>query len=471
MRTLGFTIHAHVSACLAAALGLGACGSTEPSSNASDTGGTTNTNEGSTTAVSTGGASSAGTDGPNSTGTGSTLTNSDATSSATTTGATDTTGTATSSSSVGGAQNDGTTFTSSAGGAGGSGGSTTGGSGSTGEPVLEWCNEEICVPGAVCEEDIGGVESNDRCTCTDGYIGDGSYCLSTSPCADSPCLNGGTCHPTIGERFVCTCPAGFGGVHCEVSCTGEIDFPDAAFASAVRGAAAIEEGEPITAEALADITSFSISDTQISDLTGIECMTSLRFMAINTAGLTDITPLAALWRLNSLNLQCNSITDVSPLGSLISLMTLSLAKGSACEVPGQVTDITPLSDLVALMTLDLAGHDIDSVTPLAPLKYLDFLVLANNANVAALEGLEPLDSLRYFVATDTEVSDVSIFEGHPTLETLWLSGSQVSDLGPLLTADSLLELHVVATDVDCEAQADTLAALAANGVTVSSDCE
>ncbi|HEY6726259.1 MAG TPA: hypothetical protein VI197_19620 [Polyangiaceae bacterium] len=453
MKTRSFSIDTPPWTCLAAALGLGACGSAERASGTSDAGASTSTNASSATATVGGGGGSVGTYGPTTTGTEGTLTDGGSASSVTST---------TSDSSAGGAGTESTTSASSTGGAGGSG---SGAGGSAGGPELELCNEEICVPGAVCGEDLM------RCECADGYIGDGSYCLSTSPCENSPCLNGGTCHPTIGDRVVCTCPTGFGGVHCEVSCTGEVEFPDNAFASVVRDAVGVEAGEPIMAEALADLTSFSVSDTPITDLTGIECMTSLRSLSMNTVGLTDITPLAALWRLNSLNLQCNSITDLSPVGSLIQLMTLSLAKGSTCDVPGQVTDISPLSDLVALMTLDLAGHDIESLTPLASLKYLDFLVLAYNANVASLEGLEPLDYLTYFVATDTQVSDLAIFEGHPTLETLWLSGSQVSDLGPLLTADRLRELYVVATAVDCEAQADNLAALEANGVYVSSDCE
>ncbi len=353
---------------------------------------------------------------------------------------------------------------------GGAAGSDTGGAptGGTGVVVSEddWlCNGQACVPGAGCDFSTGW------CECAEGYAGDGWWCLSTAPCSNDPCENGGTCHPTIGDRVLCTCPEGWGGVHCEVDCSGEIDFPDANFAAAVRSAAFLDEGTPITAADLADVRSLSIFDTPISDLTGIECMSSLSWVTMYGVGLTDLTPFASLPRLTTLDVDCNSYTDLSPLASLVNLVGLNLGKSSSCTAPGQVTDISPLEALVGLADLDLSGHDLDSVTSLQSLPHLQYLVLASNARLSSLAGLENADALDYFVATDTLVSDVSVFADHPTLQTLWLSGSPVSDLGPLLTATALEDLYIRATSVDCTDQASNLAALTANGVSVSSDCD
>jgi internalin A len=241
-------------------------------------------------------------------------------------------------------------------------------------------------------------------------------------------------------------------------------------AAAVRREAQLGVNDPITAEVAAGVTSMSIYDTPITDLTGIECMTSLSWLTLSEVGITDVSRLAALPRLTTAYLDCNPLTDLSSVASLINLVNLGIGKSSSCEVPGTVTDITPLVDLVGLSTLDLSGHDVTSLSVLGALTHLRRLILPSNPNLVSLAGLEHAKALNYLVVTDTQVSDLSIFAGHPAIGTLWLSGSQVSDLSPLVMAPALEALYIVATPVDCDAQAANIATLQMNGVNVSSSC-
>lgn len=39
--------------------------------------------------------------------------------------------------------------------------------------------------------------------------------IAVSPCAKSPCRNGGKCIPTAGDEFTCQCTEGFQGEVCE----------------------------------------------------------------------------------------------------------------------------------------------------------------------------------------------------------------------------------------------------------------
>jgi internalin A len=284
-------------------------------------------------------------------------------------------------------------------------------------------------------------------------------------------LNGGTCHPTgIGDAVLCTCPANWGGVHCETSCSGNLSIPDAALAAAVRQAALLDEGAPITGEAAAGITSLSVYDP-ISDFTGLECLTSVSWLTVDHAALTDLSPFAALPRLTRLDARCNPLADLSSVATLINLTELGLGQDSSCDDATGVTDVSPLAGLVGLVFLDLSGHNIESLAPLGNLTRLERLILASNTNLSSLADLEPLARLNYLVVTDTQVSDLSPLAGHSALETLWLSGSKVADLTPLLGMTSLKEVYIVATPVDCTAQANNIATLEGNGVVVTSSCE
>lgn len=50
--------------------------------------------------------------------------------------------------------------------------------------------------------------------------------VSTSPCKEKPCKNGGSCFPTFNEEeYICKCASGYSGKHCEMGhlliCEGE----------------------------------------------------------------------------------------------------------------------------------------------------------------------------------------------------------------------------------------------------------
>ncbi|GEM_PF-4257809 len=395
-----------------------------------------------------------------------------------------------------------------------SGGSGTGGSDDPQPP--DWiCGSvdapEYCVPGAACNAETGW------CECRAGWEGPGWACLPTAPCADDPCLNGGTCH-AAGTQAICTCPLGFGGRRCEIDCSGNIDFPDPVLAAAVRREAMLADGEPITAEALADVHSLGVYEGTIGDFTGLACMTALSWVWMDEVGLTDLTPFAALPWLRELDAPCNPVTDLAPLESVVNLTSLSLGQYSHCELPGGVSDLSPLSAHTGLHSLDLDGHEVESLAPLAALTHLEFLVLDGNAPLTSLAGIEGATRLEYLVVSDTAitslaplaelrrlgtlyaygtgVTDLTPLAGHPTLTDLYLSDTPVADLGPLVDATALQYVDVARTQVtdlgplvqnpgigqndwvmvdgtplDCAAAAADLATLTDRGVNVYSDCE
>ncbi|XP_021430471.1 protein delta homolog 1 [Oncorhynchus mykiss] len=72
-------------------------------------------------------------------------------------------------------------------------------------------NGSPCQNGGTCS-DAGGLAAYPSCACPLGFAGD--FCeIDTDSCDPNPCLNGGNC-TDYGPAFTCACPAGFNGPTC-----------------------------------------------------------------------------------------------------------------------------------------------------------------------------------------------------------------------------------------------------------------
>ena len=137
-------------------------------------------------------------------------------------------------------------------------------------------------------------------------------------------------------------------------------MPDAVLRTALRQALAIAPGVPLTAAALASVTTLDLSGAGISDLSGLEQARNLETLFLADNQIIDLSPLAGLVYLQSLSLGGNQITDLRPLAALVHLEFLSLADN-------RITDLWPLAELVGLEFLFIAGNQITDFSPLAGL--------------------------------------------------------------------------------------------------------
>ncbi|XP_023335557.1 cubilin [Eurytemora carolleeae] len=96
--------------------------------------------------------------------------------------------------------------------------------------IISPCASSPCRNGGTCLPSAAGF----TCQCASGFTG--LTCMETfDPCASAPCQNGATCRSTGNQMFQCECGSGFSGTYCEEeiqSCGGEffansghIDFP------------------------------------------------------------------------------------------------------------------------------------------------------------------------------------------------------------------------------------------------------
>ncbi len=187
------------------------------------------------------------------------------------------------------------------------------------------------------------------------------------------------------------------------------------------------------------ITHLSLNNNQISNISPLSGLNSLKVVNLDGNQIVDLSPLSGLISLTKLELSHNQIFDLSPLSGL-SALTWLLLDGN------QIVDLNPLSGLSSLTELSLCNsflkpfkNRIVDVSPLANLISLTRLRLGNN-QIADLSPLSGLISLRILELSDNQVSDVNPLSGLISLTELELNLNQVSDISPLSGLISLTKL-------------------------------
>lgn len=213
---------------------------------------------------------------------------------------------------------------------------------------------------------------------------------------------------------------------------------------------------------LTTLTVLELSRNAISDVNGLATLSNLTFLGLDANSVSDVSPLAGLTGLNGLHLDRNVVADVSPLGSLVGLSFLYLSDNS-------ISDISPLSTLSDLVQLRLDDNSVSDISALGGMTALEALGLSYNSigDITPLSGLTSLEQLYLFANTITDVGSLELLTA---LSRLNLGGNAgLSEIQPLLDNSGLGqgdEVWLHSTSVSC---AD-VAALAAKGVTIQSDC-
>ncbi len=201
-----------------------------------------------------------------------------------------------------------------------------------------------------------------------------------------------------------------------------VQIPDSALEIAIRETLGKPVGE-ITQADMESLTSLSISDLNIADLTGLEAAVNLTTLILSNNQINDISVLSGLTRLTALSLSNNQISDFSALSGLTFLNQLWLENN-------QISDISTLSGFTILTRLYLGNNQISNISALSGLTFLDQLGLENNqiSNISALSGLT---RLRWLWLENNQISDISALSGLEQLALLWLHNNHITDIGAL----------------------------------------
>lgn len=177
-----------------------------------------------------------------------------------------------------------------------------------------------------------------------------------------------------------------------------VDIPDPNLREALREALNLTPGEPITREAMLDLTGLRVAGLDVANLDGLEVAINLEWLHIGRNPISDITIVGTLTNLVTLRAHYCNIADVSPLANLVKLKTLSLHGN-------RISDVSPLANLTSLRSLRIDGNRIVDHSPLDILSLEEFIHdLETPCDMAPLP-LEPRIEERNFPSLFTAWSD------------------------------------------------------------------
>ncbi len=265
-------------------------------------------------------------------------------------------------------------------------------------------------------------------------------------------------------------------------------------------------------ECFPNISTMYLSENPITDLSEISALKKLELLDLSLGSIADFGPLrelpalkflqldqfkraltdadftaiAQVPKLQSLTLTSDTFGSFAPLAASHTLGALYFDSGHAGD-PASIALLTTLYSLAASSTnlqvadlaaltqledLDFESNHVTDISALAPLVKMQGINLDNNA----ITDLSPLAGMVLLSEIDmnaNHITDLTPLEGLPYLSVLDLQENKIKTVAPLVQNFGLISTGMVylwENPLDCQAEQSNLEALAANHVTVQTDC-
>ena len=213
-----------------------------------------------------------------------------------------------------------------------------------------------------------------------------------------------------------------------------VDIPDPNLRAALAEALNKAPGDAITRAEMETLVQLWASNTDITNLRGIEFAINLTGLALGGNNISDISPLASLTNLHWLDLWRNNISDIPAMPSLTNLRSLNLDNNS-------ISDISPLASLTNLDWLALGGNNISDIPAMPSLTNLNWLYLWGN-NISDISAVASLTNLTGLDIQNNNILDISAVASLTNLHWLYLGGNNISDISAVASLTNLLYLHL-----------------------------
>jgi Leucine-rich repeat (LRR) protein len=211
-----------------------------------------------------------------------------------------------------------------------------------------------------------------------------------------------------------------------------VDVPSVELRQTLRQNLGVPAEADLTCADMERLTSLGISGGNIETLEGLQFATNLTFFSCHFCLLTEVPQLSRLRRLTSLSLTQNGIVDLTPLTELTALTSLDLYWN-------RIADVSPLAGLTGLTFLNLWRNELTSVSALAGLTQLRELNLREN-QIASVSALAGLVEMRTLTLSFNQLTTLGGLQAMTALEHLAVDYNEIDDIGALSDLDALVFL-------------------------------
>lgn len=178
----------------------------------------------------------------------------------------------------------------------------------------------------------------------------------------------------------------------------------------------------------------NISETSISDLSGIEEMKELWQFYASDCGIREISLLSGLTSLEYLDLSGNEIETLEPLKEMENLQELIVSRNA-------LKDLTGIENCLHLRKLYSDDNHIQSLDCLRNATILEDVLLQNN-EIEKIDVLaKSAASLKKLNLSGNQISDLSALSGASALLQLNISNNRIASLDPLSGCTALEDLY------------------------------
>jgi hypothetical protein len=240
-----------------------------------------------------------------------------------------------------------------------------------------------------------------------------------------------------------------------------ITFADSVLEDIVRNTLYPPITGPITLTDALQIQTIYGVERGVTDLSGIEALSNLRYINLDYGRISSLAPIANLDKLNGLQVSGNNISSLAPIANLIGLRYVDISYNP-------ITNITPLSGLTMIYSLDLSGLDLTNLGPLGAMNELEYFAIMGDSSLTDISALagKPIQSLT--LQGCRSLSNIDAIADMPDINTIDLSYSGVTNIKALVDNPGLgtgAIVYLYGCSLDAISSEQYLATLKARGVT------